>query len=400
MSGETVEAAAGHSPWRRRILITLAIVITAIVIHRLIAHHKMAQTGEPPQSVQVKAVFTGDMPETLFALGTVTPTATVTVVPQLSGYLTAVGFTEGEDVAQGQFLAQIDPRPYEVQLQQSQAALAKDEAGLAQARSDLARYMRLGRQNSIAEQQITDQEFLVQQDEAAVEGDQANIASAKLDLTYCHITAPVAGRIGLRLIDPGNYVTSSSSTGIAVITSIKPITVIFTIPQDDLAEIVSRFSSGAKLPVTAYSSDNTTKIATGSLAAISNQMSATTGTIELRATFTNDNEALFPDEFVNTSLLVKTLKGVTLVPSSAVQSGSPGAYVYVVKANDMVAMQPVTTGPSDGVDTVIEKGLSPGELVVTDGVDRLTDGTKVVVVPMDDSASSASRQSTAAGNSP
>lgn len=371
--------------WRGRLITLVVLVILGLLAYYLLGLGNKSGTDKhagsaPPQSVQVATVSTGSMPETITALGTVTPDATVTVVPQLSGYLTAVGFTQGEDVTKGQFLAQIDPRPYQVQLQQYQAALAKDEAALGQARSDLARYTKLSRQNSIAEQQVTDQTFLVAQDEAAIKADEANIASANLDIAYCHITAPVSGRVGLRLIDPGNYVTASSTTGIVVITTIKPTTVIFTIPQNDLGRVVARVNAGAKLPVTAYSSDNTTKIATGTLQAIDNQMSTTTGTVQLRAVFTNDNEALFPNEFVNVSMLVDTLTKAVLVPNPAIQNGAPGDYVYVVKTNHTVAMTPVTLGPTDGTDTVVTKGVTAGEEVVTDGVDRLTDGAKVMVV--------------------
>ena len=247
------------------------------------------------------------MPETLSELGTVTPLATVTVLPQLSGYLTEVGYKEGQDVAKGQFLAQIDPRQYEIDLQQAQAALLKDQASLDQARSDLARYQQLRAQKAIAEQTVTDQEFLVKQEEAQVKSDEANIAQYKLDLVYCRITAPVAGRVGLRLIDPGNYVTASSSPGIVVITTMKPTTVEFTVAQNDLAKVIERVNSGAKLPVTAYTSDNNRKIATGTLYALSNQMATSTGTVTLRANFANDDEALFPNEFVNVKILVDTL---------------------------------------------------------------------------------------------
>lgn len=390
LSGDGVQTRPGQGKakrhrWRGRLITLVVLIILGLLAYHLLASGNKSRTGKhaggtPPQSVQVATISTGSMPETITALGTVTPDATVTVVPQLSGYLTAVGFTQGEDVTKGQFLAQIDPRPYEVQLQQYQAALAKDQAALGQARSDLARYTKLSRQNSIAEQQVTDQTFLVAQDEAAIKADEANIASANLDIAYCHITAPVSGRVGLRLIDPGNYVTASSATGIVVITTIKPTTVIFTIPQNDLGRVVARVHAGAKLPVTAYSSDNTTKIATGTLQAIDNQMSTTTGTVQLRAVFTNDNEALFPNEFVNVSMLVDTLTKAVLVPNPAIQNGAPGDYVYVVKTNHTAAMTPVTLGPTDGTNTVVTKGLTTGEQVVTDGVDRLTDGAKVMVV--------------------
>jgi multidrug efflux system membrane fusion protein len=319
------------------------------------------------------------MPETLMELGTVTPNATVTVLPQLSGYLTEVGYREGQEVAKGQFLAQIDPRQYEINLQQAQAQLLKDQSVLTQARSDLARYHQLREQKAIAEQTVTDQEFLVQQDEATVKTDQANIAQFRLDLIYCRITAPVSGRVGLRLVDPGNYVTASSSTGIVVITTMKPTTVEFTVAQNDLAKVIERFNAGTTLPVTAYSSDNRRKIATGALYAIANQMTTSTGTVTLRATFPNDDEALFPSEFVNVEMLVDTLSQAVLLPTPAVLSGAPGDYVYLVNADNTVSVRKITVGPSDGQSTAILAGISVGDTVVTDGTDRLSDRAKISV---------------------
>ena len=367
-------------PKRRRrwwIIAVIIIVVAAVAFWM----HRGTKTvrAKPAQAVGVAKVVAGSMPETLEALGTVTPVATVTVLPQLSGYLTDVGFTEGETVTKGQFLAQIDPRPYQVSLEQYTAQQAKDAASLAQARSDLARYETLERQDSISLQTAADQRFLVAQDAATVQVDQANIDSAKLNLAYCHITAPVAGKVGLRLVDPGNYVTSGSTTGIAVITTISPMTVIFSIPQTELGPVLTRLQSGAALTASAYSSDDTTNIADGTLAAVSNQVDTSTGTVNLRANFANTDGALFPNEFVNIHLLVDTLQNATLVPSPAVQDGAPGSYVYVVQPDDTVKVQVVTTGTTDGTNTVITKGLAPGDVVVTDGVDRLTDGVKISI---------------------
>jgi len=357
------------------VVLVVVAVIVLIVVHLLGA--KKTRVGTPPQVVSAAKAVQGDMPEILNALGTVTPTATVNVLPQLSGYLTAVGYQEGQDVEKGQFLAQIDPRQYEISKQQAQAQLAKDEASLAQARSDLARFTQLNQQKSIAEQTYVDQKFTVQQDEAAVKSDKANIAQFDLDLAYCHITAPVAGRVGLRLVDPGNYVTQSSSPGIVTITTIKPTTVQFTVPQNALNKVLQRFGSGAKLAVTAFSSDNSKQIATGTLYALGNQMATATGTVTLRATFPNDDEALFPNEFVNVTLLVDTLQKAVLVPTPAVQSGAPGDYVYLVNEDQTVSVHKVALGPSDGKNTVILSGLSVGQTVVTDGMDRLSDGAKI-----------------------
>jgi membrane fusion protein, multidrug efflux system len=378
---ETQETQMPKAPGGHRARWILALVGVALVL--LVAVHlfssKPAPRGAGAQVVKVAAAARGDMPETLSELGTVTPTATVTVLPQLSGYLTEVAYQEGQEVEKGQFLAQIDPRQYEINLQQAQAALLKDQAALAQARSDLARYEQLHAQKAIAEQTVIDAQFTAKQDEGQVKSDQANIAQFRLDLEYCHITAPVAGRVGLRLVDPGNYVTASSNPGIVVITTMKPTTVEFTIAQNDLDRVLQRVNSGAKLAVTAYTSDNTRQLATGTLYAISNQVATSTGTVMLRATFPNDDEVLFPNEFVNIRILVDTLTGAVLVPTPAVLSGAPGDYVYLANADNTVSVRKITPGPSDGTSTAILSGLSAGERVVIDGTDRLSEGAKISV---------------------
>ncbi|MBV8803853.1 MAG: efflux RND transporter periplasmic adaptor subunit [Sinobacteraceae bacterium] len=378
---ETQETQMPKAPGGHRARWILALVGLAVVL--LVAVHlfrsKPAPRGAGAQVVKVAAAARGDMPEILSELGTVTPTATVTVLPQLSGYLTEVAYQEGQEVEKGQFLAQIDPRQYEINLQQAQAALLKDQAALAQARSDLARYEQLHAEKAIAEQTVIDAQFTAKQDEGQVRSDQANIAQYKLDLEYCHITAPIAGRVGLRLVDPGNYVTASSNPGIVVITTIKPTTVEFTIAQNDLDRVLQRVNSGAKLTVTAYTSDNTRQLATGTLYAISNQVATSTGTVMLRATFPNDDEVLFPNEFVNIKILVDTLSGAVLVPTPAVLSGAPGDYVYLANADNTVSVRKITPGPSDGTTTAILSGLSVGDRVVTDGTDRLSEGAKISV---------------------
>lgn len=367
------------------------LIVIALVMWRFFTETPPAK-GSASQTVKVAQAMLGQMPVILNELGTVAPTATITVVPNqaVSGYLTKVPFQEGQDIEKGQLLAQIDPRPYEVEKQQAEAQLAKDQSALNQARSDLARYERLEKQNSIAEQTYVDQLFLVQQDAAAVKMDQANIAQYALDITYCHITAPVAGRVGLRLVDPGNYITGSSSTGLAVITTMKPTTVEFTIAQNDLDEVVERFNAGAKLPVTAFTSDNSRKLGTGTLYALSNQMTTSTGTVTARAAFPNDNEALFPNEFVNAQLLVDTLTRAVLVPTPAVLTGAPGNYVYLVNKNHTVSVHQITPGPSDGKNTAILNGLSAGDTVVIDGTDRLNDGAKIKIATSAKSAGSPS----------
>ncbi len=377
----TITPATTHPRKKRgRLIAIIVIVLLIAVVAFHLLNRKKERVGTPAQVVSAATATLGSMPEVLNELGTVTPTATVNVLPQLSGYLTAVGYKEGQDVTKGQFLAQIDPRQYEISKQQAQATLAKDQATLAQARSDLARYTQLHDQKSIAEQTYADQKFTVQQDAAAVQSDRAAIAQYDLDLTYCHITAPMAGRVGLRLVDPGNYVTQSTSPGIVTITTMKPTTVQFTVPQNALSKVLARFNSAnSALPVTVYNSDNSKQIAAGSLYALGNQMATGTGTVNLRATFANEDESLFPNEFVNVKLLVDTLQNAVLVPTPAVQSGAPGDYVYLVGNDNTVSVHKVTQGPSDGTNTVILSGLSAGQQVVTDGMDRLSDGAKIKI---------------------
>jgi multidrug efflux system membrane fusion protein len=353
-----------------------------------------------PQIVKTAQVDHGDMPVVLNELGTVVPTATVTVMPNqaVSGYLTEVPFEEGQDVQKGDVLAQIDPRPNQAALDQAIGTLQRDKGILDEAKMDLARFQKLVSQDSIARQQAEDQLYVVHQAEGTVKLDEAALETAKLNLSYCHITAPVAGRAGLRLVDPGNYITGSSSTGVAVITTIKPTTVQFTIAQNDLEKVASRYRTpGVKLEVTAYSSDNSRKIATGTLYAINNQIATSTGTVMLRARFDNDDEALFPNEFVNVRLLVDTLHNAVLVPTASVLSGAPGNYVYLVNADkSSVSVHKVTPGQSDGQNTVITDGLKVGDTVVVDGTDRLSDGAKIKIAtpnaPSDASTATAPRR--------
>jgi multidrug efflux system membrane fusion protein len=366
-----------HS-WRTAAALAIPALLAALIAYHVM-HRKAPRVRHSAQAVTVAPATRGDMPETLSALGTVTPIATVTVLPMLSGYLTDVAYQEGQDVAKGQLLAQIDSRQYEIDKQQAEAQLAKDSASLAQAQSDLARYRQLSEQKSIAQQTYFDQQFLVQQDEAAVKLDKASIAQYALDLIYCHIQSPIDGRVGLRLVDRGNYVTASSSTGVAVITQMKPTTVEFTVPQDAFGGVSRRLHAGVKLPVTVYGSDDNKEIATGTLYAVSNQVATSTGTVMVRAMFTNDDETLYPNEFVNVKLLVDVLQNTVLVPTAAVQNGAPGDYVYLVNADETVSVQKVTTGPSDGKNTAILAGLAQGDRVVTDGMDRLSDGANIRV---------------------
>jgi membrane fusion protein, multidrug efflux system len=380
------------APARRRSLLVRIAILAALAAAAVLAWQKFEniapRTGErqnagrpqhEPQTVRVEAVTLGDMPLTIDALGTVTPFETVTIKTQIAGNLQEVGFTEGQIVHKGDFLAQIDPRPYEAALAQAQGQLAKDQALLAQAESDLARYEQLKKQDSISQQQVADQEALVAQDKAAIAADQAMVKTAELNVAYTHIVSPVTGRAGLRQEDPGNYLQPSDTTGIVIITQIDPISVVFTTPEDNLPRIAARLNSGAELKVTVLNRDNVSALATGTLTTYDSQIDITTGTIKMRATFANPNAVLFPQQFVNVRLLVDTMTGATLAPNAAIQLGASGNFVYLLNDDSTVSKRDVVTGPGDGKHTVIASGLKAGDRVVIDGVDRLRDGAKVKV---------------------
>jgi len=344
-------------------------------------------SGRPPAGapvpVGVAPVEKGDMPVTLSQLGTVTPLAMVTVKTQISGYLMQVGFKEGQMVNKGDFLAQIDPRPYQVALAQAEGQLAKDQALLKNAQLDLVRYNTLVAQNSVAKQTRDTQESLVGQNQATIKSDQAQIDAQKLNLTYCRIVSPVTGRVGLRQVDPGNYVQTSDPNGIVLVTQLQPISVIFTLPEDNLPEVMKRVRAGATLPVTAFDRTGANEIAKGKLDTVDNQIDPTTGTVRLRAIFDNNEESLFPNQFVNVKLLVNILHDTDIVPNSAIQRGAPGTFIYVVKPDRTVAVQKVKLGPTDGQRIAILSGLQPGESIVVDGTHRLRDGAKVTAASAD-----------------
>ena len=381
-----------QAPPRRRGLLARIALVVALAGIAVFVWQRFELTEAPtgtekggrsvplPQTVRVAPATLGDMPITIDALGTVTPFEMVTIKTQIAGKLMEVGFTEGQIVKKGDFLAQIDPLPYQAALAQAKGQLAKDRALLAQAQSDLSRYQTLAKQDSISKQQVTDQEMLVQQDTAAIQTDQALIQTAQVNLDYTHIVSPVTGRVGLRLVDPGNYLQPSDSTGIVVITQIDPTSVVFSTPEDNLPRVSARLNSGAKLKVTVYDRANVNELATGALTTFDSQIDITTGTIKMRATFGNPNGILFPQQFVNVRLLVDTLTDVVLAPNAAVQLGPSGNFVYVLNDDATVSKRDVEIGPANGKATTITKGLSEGDKVVIDGVDRLRDGSKVTVV--------------------
>ena len=368
-----------------RVALVVALAAAAVMVSQKVENilpHKTESSGRfgpPPQTVRVASVTLGDMPLTIDALGTVTPFETVTIRTQIAGNLQEVGFKEGQFVKTGDFLAQIDPRPYQAALAQAQGQLAKDQSLLAQAQVNLARYEELIKQDSIAKQQVADQEALVAQDKAAIVTDQAQVQTAKLNLDYTRIVSPITGRVGLRLVDPGNYLQPSDATGIVVITEIDPISVVFTTPEDNLPQIAARLKSGAELKVTVLDRANVNQLMSGTLTTYDSQIDVTTGTIKMRATFANPNGVLFPNQFVNVRLLVDTMTGVALAPNASIQIGPSGNFVYVLNPNSTVSMRDVVVGPTDGHRTAISSGLKAGEKVVIDGVDRLRDGAKVTL---------------------
>ncbi|SEO86006.1 membrane fusion protein, multidrug efflux system [Rhodospirillales bacterium URHD0017] len=330
-----------------------------------------------PTPVGIATAAKGEVPVVIRALGTVVPLQTVNVKTQITGQLIKVEFKEGQMVKQGDLLAVVDPRPYDVALQQAIGQQQKDEALLKNAQVDLERYRKLVAQDSIARQQLDTQQSLVRQYEAALVIDQAAVDAAKLNVTYTKIVAPLTGRIGLRTVDPGNYVSMSDATSICIIIQVQPISVLFTIPEDTLPSVRERLKAGAKLEVRVLDRAQKNELGIGRLDTYDNVIDITTGTVKLRAVFDNKDETLFPNQFVNVRLLVDTVKDATVVPVAAIQRGQPGTFVYLVKGDDTVEIRVVELGATDGEKVQIVKGLQPGDQVVIDGTDRLRDGAKI-----------------------
>jgi membrane fusion protein, multidrug efflux system len=335
--------------------------------------------GRQDSSIPVVVATTqkGDFPVYFNGLGTVTAFNTVTVRSRVDGQIVRINFQEGHFVHQGDALVEIDPRPYEVQLEQAEGQLAKDQAQLHNVNVDFQRYQLLFREGVIPKQQLDAQRAQVGLFEGAIKADQAQIDSAKLQIVYSHITAPISGRVGLRLVDIGNIVHAADSNGLLVITQLQPISVIFNLPQDQLQQVIAELNRKVPLPVDAYDRDNITKIDSGKLLTVDNQIDTTTGTFRLKAIFNNERNALFPNQFVNAHLLVDTKRDITIVPSRAIQRGPQGTFVYLAQNDNTVKIQPVTISLTSGSNVGISVGLDPGVSVVVNGQDRLRDGTKI-----------------------
>jgi multidrug efflux system membrane fusion protein len=332
-----------------------------------------------PLPVVARAAQKGNINVVLTGLGTVTPVATVTVRTQISGQLVQVNFNEGQMVKQGDLLAIIDPRPYQAALEQAQGQLLQAQAQLKEAQIDLERYVTLSEQDSISKQQLDAQRALVSQYEGLAKTDQAAVENAQLNLTYCHITAPVSGRLGLRLIDQGNYVTPGDSTGLVILTQITPISVIFPLAEDYIPAVMKRMDSGTKIQTDAYDRTGQKKLASGTLQTIDNTVDTTTGQFRLRAVFPNEDQALFPNQFVTVRMLLDVEKGVTVIPTSAIERGQQGNFVYLVGEDSKVTAKTVVLGETEGERVAVTSGVSPGDKVVVDGADRLKDGMLVMV---------------------
>ena len=363
-------------------LIVAVVIIAGIVLY---LRHRSAQQAKSnvdpvarPVVVSTAVAKQGDIGVNLDALGTVTPVYTVTVTSRVQGEITKIYYNEGQMVRKGDPLLEIDPRPYQAQLTQAEGQLARDQAVLNEAKIDLERYQLAFNRNAIAKQQLDDQQQVVLQDEGTVKNDEGNLANARVNLEYTHITSPIDGRVGLRLVDPGNIVQANSATALVVVTQLQPITVIFSIPEDHLPQVQQQLRKGNRLSVDALDHDEKNKLASGYVLTLDNMIDSTTGSVKLKAIFPNTDSALFPSQFVNALLLVDTLHNVTLIPTPAIQRNAQGAYVYVVGADQTASIHTITLGTTDGNVTQVQ-GIQPGDVVAVNGFDKLQDGSKVTI---------------------
>jgi len=379
--GDTTENSSAHkSRWWIWLIVAVVIVVIVVLWQRSGSPDAKAggDAASRPVMVTTAVAHQGDIGIYLNALGIVTPVYTVTVTGRVQGEITQVYYREGQMVRKGDSLVEIDPRPYQAALTQVEGQLAHDQAVLNEARIDLERYQQAFNRNAIAKQQLDDQQQVVLQDEGTVKNDEGQLANAKVNLVYTHITAPIAGRVGLRLVDPGNIVQANSTTGLVVITQLQPITVIFSIAEDHLSQIQQQLLKGKKLPVDAFDREGSTKLASGTLLTLDNVIDPTTGTLKLKAIFDNSDNALFPSQFVNVKLLVYTQRNATLIPTPAIQRNAQGAFVYVIKSDQTASMRTITPGTTDGSVTAVQ-GVGPQDVVAVNGFDKLLDGAKVAI---------------------
>jgi membrane fusion protein, multidrug efflux system len=377
----TENSTAGKSRWWVWLIVAVVLLGGVAIWERRGTNSEAKAGGDPasrPVMVSTAVAQQGDIGIYLNALGTVTPVYTVTVTSRVQGEITQVYYHEGQMVRKGDSLIEIDPRPYQAALTQVEGQLAHDQAVLAEARIDLDRYKQALDRNAIAKQQYDDQEQVVLQDEGTVKNDEGQLANAKVNLVYTHITSPIDGRVGLRLVDPGNIVQANSATALVVITQLQPITVIFSIAEDHLSQIQQQLRKGKKLTVDAFDREASIKLASGTLLTLDNVIDPTTGTLKLKAIFNNSDDALFPSQFVNIKLLVDTQHNATLIPTQAIQRNAQGAFVYAIKSDQTASMRSITPGTTDGSVTAVE-GLEPQEVVAVNGFDKLLDGAKVIV---------------------
>ena len=381
----------------------LVLVVVFLYLHHEDAKKKAEAAARPAPGIAITTATAqkGNIGVYLDSIGTVTPVYTDSITAEVTGLIVAVHYAEGQPINKGDPLVDIDPRPYQATLLQAQGSLERDQNLLAQARMDLQRYSDAWARNAIAKQILDDQEKLVSQDEGTVKNDQGTVQYDQVQLDFCHIVAPISGRVGLRLVDPGNVVQAAGTTTLAVITQIEPITVIFTIPEDSLGPVVARLKKNAKLPIDAFDRSDQTKIATGQLLTLDNQIDTTTGTVKGRAQFDNKNDALFPNQFVNTRLLVNTLQGVTLIASSAIQQNGQASFVYIIQ-NNIAHMRSVKPGVTNAGITQVE-GIDPGDVVANSSFDKLQDNAKVAISNQPGSANTTggnpSTQPTTSGSS-
>ena len=379
LTDQAVDPPAFFRGWRLWAIVGAALLLGLFLTFRNGKKVPAANPAGRPVPVAVAQVQKGDMAVHLTGLGTVTALNSVTVKSRVDGQLVRVVFTEGQMVRAGDLLAEIDPRPFQVQLMQAEGQLAKDQAAYQNAQADLKRLQGLVQQGIISRQQLDTQVSSVAQFQAALKSDQAQVESAKLNLVYSRITAPISGRVGLRLVDAGNMVRATDANGLATLAPIQPINVVFAVPADSIQKVMSQNAKAGKLPVEAWDRDLKTRLGAGVLAAIDNQVDPSTGTVRMKALFSNDDKALFPNQFVNAQLLVDTLRGIVIVPTAAVQRSPQGVFVYVVKPDSTVDLRTIEVQGTDGDNTAVTKGLSGGETVVTDGLEKLRPGSKVAL---------------------